>query len=161
MRTFYFCGKLCRLCNYHPCSEVLCLVWKLNFQWVAFFYLAVKIRHKGITFHLKQGIRRAMVIYHFAKHYGGMAWKRNDNEKKTTQAFSRKKYCKSYFLLCFLNFSYEIASGCRSFLRKLDKIWISYNILRKTTVRIICSSFEEIQLRNSGHMRVFLSIPSV
>lgn len=32
-----------------------------------------------------------MAIYHSPKHYGGMAWKRNDNEKKkTTQAFFRK-----------------------------------------------------------------------
>lgn len=102
-----------------------------------------------------------MAIYHSPKHYTGTAWKRDDNEKKKTQAFFKNKYCKSYFLLCFLDFSYEIALGCTSYLRKLDKSCISYNILLKATVHIILSSSEEIQLRNSGHMGIFLSIPSV
>lgn len=73
-----------------------------------------------------------MAIYHSPKHYGGMAWKRNDNKKKQqNQAFFGKKYCKSYFLLCFLDFSYEIALGCRRYLRKLDKSCIFYNIYWK------------------------------
>lgn len=61
-------------------------------------------------------------------------------------------YCPTHFLLFFFffDFSYEIPSGHRSCPRKLDKSYISYNILVKAIIHIVRSSSEEIQLRSYG-----------